>query len=300
MRHFRELVQHRRQGGKLVCVGLDPNMDKIGRAVGAFPWTQLQLGRFFTALVDATAKTAAAFKPNRAFFGGLGIDGHIALAQIIAYIRTVAPEVPVILDPKYGDIGATNDHYVREVFEVFGADAVTIHPYLGREAMAPFLKQEHRGIIVLSRTSNPGAGEFQDLEVPATGKAPAEPLYCRVARNVATEWDTVGNCGVVVGATYPDELKRVRAIVGERLILIPGVGTQGGDLAASVRNSLGGDALINLSSSIAYASTDPNTFAQAAAREAEQVDLAITDILAHVGTQEVGQAHTRAPEGGAQ
>ncbi|KKU47633.1 orotidine 5'-phosphate decarboxylase [Candidatus Uhrbacteria bacterium RIFCSPHIGHO2_01_FULL_46_23] len=313
-RCFREMVQSRRQGGRLVCVGLDPDIGKIGKAVGTFPWTQLQLGKFFTALIDATAEIAAAFKPNRAFFGGLGIDGSVALQHIIAYIKAVAPEVPIIIDPKYADIGKTNDHYVREAFEVFGADAVTVHPYLGCEAMKPFLAQENKGIIVLCRTSNPGAGEFQDLEIPLAGALLGEverhfgreistaslKLYEYVAYRVCTAWNINRNCGLVVGATYPEELKRVREIVRELLILIPGIGTQGGDLEASVRNSFGGDALVNSSSGILYASTTPNDFAEVAGREAEKLDLAITDILTRITAENVGQVQHLKVEGGGQ
>ena len=191
---------------------------------------------FNKAIVDKTYKHAGAYKLNLAFYLGQGEPGIAALVRTIQYIRIVAPWIPVILDSKSGDIDNTNIGYVEYVFNLCGADAITVHPYLGKEAMAPFLAQKDKGVIVLCRTSNKGAGEFQDLIVePKVVGDVKEPLYCRVARHVARDWNYNGNCGVVVGATWPSELALVRQIVGNMLILIPGLGKQGGDLRKSVR-----------------------------------------------------------------
>lgn len=287
---FLEKLADRRNGGHLVCAGLDPDIGKVQKAVGNHAWIQLDVGRFLTDVVDAVARKVAAFKPNAAFFAGLGLDGIATLKHLIAYIQMVAPWVVIILDFKRGDILKTNDHYVREAFETFaGADAITIHPYLGAEANGPFLEQTGRGVFVLCRTSNPGAGEFQDLMVAVGAGGPEEPLFCRVARNVAHEWKAKATLGVVVGATYPAQLGAVRQIVGEMPILIPGVGTQGGDLEASIRNSLGGHAIVNVASSMLYASSGRD-HAEASAREIDTIDLTITDILSRISTEQRGEA----------
>ncbi len=179
-------------------------------------------------------------------------------------IHTVAPDVPVILDAKDMDIGNTNTGYVRMAFEYCQADAITINPYLGMEAAQPFLDQKDKGIIVLCRTSNKGSGEFQDLLIKSD-----MPLYQYVASRVAKYWNKNGNCALVVGATYPNELAQVRRIVGDMPILIPGIGVQGGDVEATVkagRDSRGQGMIINASRSIIFASNGPD-FAEAARRE---------------------------------
>jgi len=185
------------------------------------------------------------------------------LANTIKFIHQVAPEVPVILDAKRADIGNTNKGYVQAAFEELGVDAITVHPYLGKEALQPFLNRGDKGVFVLVRTSNPGAGEFQDLQVNG------EPLYQIVARQVATEWNKNNNCGVVVGATYPEELLLIRQVVGDMPILIPGIGAQGGDVEKTVRagkDSRGRGMIINSSRGIIFASAESD-FPLAARRE---------------------------------
>lgn len=200
---------------KFVCVGLDK---------GDF--------EFDKNIIDATFDLVLAYKPQSAFYEAEGAVGLETLKKTIQYIREKSPDIPIILDAKRGDIGNTNEAYVKAIFDDLGVDAVTVHPYLGKEALEPFLQRTKKGIIVLVKTSNPGAGEFQDLMVEG------KPLYQVVAEHVATEWNTNGNCAVVVGATYPDELKKVREIVGDMPILVPGIGTQGGDLQSTLKNGL--------------------------------------------------------------
>jgi orotidine-5'-phosphate decarboxylase len=183
------------------------------------------------------------------------------------YIKNDFPETPVIMDAKLADIGNTNEGYVEFIFDYLGADAITVHPYLGSEAMKPFLDRAEKGVIVLCRTSNKGAGEFQDLDVGGM------PLYQKVAHMIMDKWNYNANCGVVVGATYPDELRKVRHIVGSMPILIPGIGAQGGDVKLTVEAGVdkeGKNAIINSSRGIIFAS--PMTdFAEKARIEAEKL-----------------------------
>jgi orotidine-5'-phosphate decarboxylase len=290
---FVEALRRRWQAtGSLVCIGLDPDLERIPRAarggrtgmLGA-PVDEAEadlegaLVGFTQAIVDATAEFVCAYKPNSAFYEQYGPSGLRALQRLIAYIHARYPEIPVILDAKRGDIGSTNAAYARAAFDVLQADAITLHPYLGREALDPFLQRADRGALILCRTSNPGAGEFEDLRVRSADEA-EQPLYQRVAHAVATGWNTRGNCALVVGATYPEELRIVREIVGDLPILVPGVGAQGGDLAAVVRHGLdasGHGLIISLSRSVLYASKGAD-FAEAGRREAERVMRAIVDL----------------------
>ena len=270
LRTFRDLLEARWDKGLFVSVGLDPVWGKLPDVIK----TSVDGGRntssradaiaaFCTAIVDATADLACAFKPNAAFFEAFGAPGAEALSAVIRHIRAVAPAVPVIYDAKRGDIGSTNQGYADHAFDELGADAITVHPYLGREALEPFLGRLDKGTIVLVRTSNPGGGEFQDLMVGD------EPLYRIVAHRVAEGWDDNANCAVVVGATYPDELAAVRRIVGDMPILIPGIGAQGGDLRRTVeagRDARGRGMIINSSRGIIYAS-EGDDFAEAARQE---------------------------------
>jgi orotidine-5'-phosphate decarboxylase len=279
--------------GALVCVGLDPELERIptsaevsrvsmqavaGPAHGPDTEIERRLLAFTQAIVRATVDHVCAFKPNSAFFEQYGVGGIRALKWIINYIHARHPGVPVILDAKRGDIGSTSAAYARFVYDYLDADAVTLHPYLGRDALAPFLERADRGALILCRTSNPGGGEFQDLRVGEGTEA--EPLYQRVARAVAGEWNERGNCALVVGATYPDELRVVREIVGDMPILVPGVGAQGGDLEGVVgvgRDSRGHGLIISLSRSVLYASSGSD-FADAARREVERVMAAIQQV----------------------
>lgn len=257
-----------------LCVGLDPDPQRIPPSVEPARETVARVVDFNRTIVAATAEHAAAYKPNAAFFEALGDDGFRALRETVAAVRELAPEAIVLLDAKRADIGSTNAGYVAAAFEELGADAITVHPYLGREALAPFLERSEKLLFVLARTSNPGAGEFQDLPVDADGT----PLYRHVARAVTERWNANDNCGLVVGATYPEEMRAVREDVPSTMpFLIPGVGAQGGDLEAVVaaNREAGSDAyLIAASRSIIYASANED-FAEAANREARALDQAI-------------------------
>ncbi len=275
--------------GSLVCVGLDPELDRIpqlarGGRTGLLGATAGEeeadiegaLVGFTQAIVDATADLVCAYKPNSAFYEQYGPAGMHALQRLIAYIHARYPEIPVILDAKRADIGSTSAAYARAAFDTLRADAVTLHPYLGREAISPFLERADRGCLILCRTSNPGAGELQDLATRGADGV-ERPLYQQVARTVATNWNANGNCALVVGATYPDELRIVRGIVGDMPILVPGVGAQGGDIEAVVGaglDSAGQGLMISLSRSVLYASSGAD-FAEAGRREAERVMRAI-------------------------
>lgn len=259
-------------GGRHLVVGLDTDPRRIPESVAPGTAPAERVVEFNRRIVEATAALAAAYKPNAAFYEALGEDGFYALSETIATIRERAPGVAVILDAKRADIGSTNAGYVTAAFEQLGADAVTVHPYLGGEALAPFLERGEKLVFVLARTSNPGAGEFQDLV------ADGAPLYRHVARTVAGRWNAAGNCGLVVGATYPEEMRAVREDVPATMpILIPGVGAQGGDVGATVRanRDAGSDAfLIAASRSIIYAS-DGEDFAEAAGASAKALDAEI-------------------------
>jgi orotidine-5'-phosphate decarboxylase len=184
---------------------------------------------FCKAIVDATGDLVCAFKPQIAYFAAVGAEKQ--LENVCDYIRAKFPDVVLILDAKRGDIGDTAALYAREAFSRYGADAVTVNPYLGTDSLEPFLTTPGKGTIVLCRTSNSGSSEFQSLEVDG------ESLYLRVARTAAAKWRSIGECALVVGATYPDELAQVRTIVGDMPILVPGIGAQGGDINAVVRAS---------------------------------------------------------------
>ena len=228
-RNFRKMLEAKWAEGKFVCVGLDSELSKLPKPYCGYE-TTAALTLFNKSIVDATKDLVCAYKPNSAFYEAHGEAGWRALRETIEHINKVAPGVPVIYDAKRADIGNTNDGYVKAAFDVLLADAITVNPYFGQEALEPFLARKDKGIIVLCRTSNKGAGEFQNLVVDGN-----LPLYQRVAHMVATKWNYNGNCGLVVGATYPEELQQVRSIVGDMPILIPGVGAQGGDLEASVK-----------------------------------------------------------------
>lgn len=194
--------------GKFVCVGLDQGEFDFDRKI-----------------IDATFDLVCAYKPNAAFYS------EAELQKTVSYLKSTHPDIPIILDAKRGDVENTNKVYVRAIFDELGVDAVTVSPYLGGAALQPFFDRIDKGIIILIRTSNPGAGEFQDLQVD--GKS----LYQVVAEHVV-EWNKNGNLAAVVGATYPEELLKIRKIIGDMPILIPGIGKQGGDLENTVKNGL--------------------------------------------------------------
>lgn len=279
-RNFRQLLEAQWDRGNFVCVGLDSEYAKLPQAamVGNVFDSVVSFNRY---IVNATRDLVCAYKPNVAFYEALpkGI-GYAVLWEVIQYINKVAPEVPVILDAKRADIGNTNAGYVTSAFDMLGADAITVHPYLGREALQPFLDRKDKGIIVLCRTSNSGAGEFQDLPIEPSSRG-SGPLYRVVARHVAEHWNVNGNCALVVGATYPQELAEVRSIVADIPILIPGIGAQGGDIEATVKagkDSRGRGMIINSSRGIVFASSGED-FAEAARRETLKLHTAINQCL---------------------
>jgi orotidine-5'-phosphate decarboxylase len=270
---FLEKVHRRWHDGRtLLCVGLDLELERLPTAQAAHADVETAFFSFNKAIVDATADLVCAYKPNAAFYERHGAAGWNALARTIAYIHSNYPAVPVLVDAKRADIGSTAEAYADAIFDTLGADAVTLHPYLGGDALQPFLKRADRGCFILAHTSNPGADEFQHLTL-RTADGAEEPLYLAVARTVAERWNTNGNCGLVVGATYPEQLEMVRQAAGDLPLLIPGIGAQGGDLAAVVNvglDSQGAGLLISASRSVTYASSSAD-FAEAARREAQRL-----------------------------
>lgn len=229
----------------LLCVGLDPDLSKFPSELQGRPDAILS---FCKAIADATADTACAFKPQIAYFAAVRAEDQ--LEELCAYLRATYPHIPVVLDAKRGDIGATAEQYAREAFERYGAQAVTVNPYMGFDSVQPYLEWKDRGVIVLCRTSNPGGSDLQFLNVDGV------PIYQRVARLVAEKWNTNGQCGLVVGATFPQELAEVRRIVGDMPLLVPGIGAQGGDVEATVkagRTAAGTGMMVNSSRAILYA-----------------------------------------------
>ena len=254
----------------LLCVGLDPDPSKYpaalrGRDDAAF--------EFCRAIVDATAGLVCAFKPQIAYFAAQRAEDQ--LEALIRHIHDKHPGIPVILDAKRGDIGSTAEQYAREAFERYDADALTVNPYMGFDSVAPYLAHKGRGVIILCRTSNPGGSDLQFLEVDTPhGRM---KLYEHVARTVADDWNASGNCALVVGATFPAELAEVRRIAGDMPLLVPGIGAQGGDIAATVsagRTAAGTGLMINSSRAILYASSGED-FADAARRAAQETRDAI-------------------------
>lgn len=265
--HFMEALRARWAGAdSLLCVGLDPEPARFADAEAVFA--------FCRDIVDATAAHACCFKPQVAHFAARGAEE--ALERLIAHIHAAHPGIPVILDAKRGDIGSTARHYAAEAFDRYGADAVTANPYLGRDALQPFLDRADKGVVILCHTSNAGARDLQELPVTGADGMP-RPLYQHVAGLVAREWNANGNCALVVGATFPQELGAVRALVGDMPLLVPGIGAQGGDLDAVVRHGLdrhGAGLLVSASRAILEASTGAD-HAEAAARVARELREAI-------------------------
>lgn len=263
MTFMQQLAAAWQRNDSLLCVGLDPEPERFpaslrGRADALYA--------FCIAIADATADLVCCFKPQIAHFAAHGAEEQ--LCAVIAHIHAHHPGIPVILDAKRGDVGNTAERYAIEAFERYEADAVTVNPYLGGDSLEPFFKRADRGVIVLCRTSNPGARDLQDLSVDAAGRR----LFHVVAERAAREWNSRGNCLLVVGATYPRELAEVRALVGEMPLLVPGVGAQGGDVAAAVRNgqtTAGTGLIISSSRGILYASSGDDFAAAARTAAAE-------------------------------
>lgn len=267
MTFMQTLRQRWSEADSLVCVGLDPEPARFPAALAGHPDAVFE---FCRGIIDATAPFVCSFKPQIAHFAALGQED--ALARLIAHVHDAHPGIPVILDSKRGDIGSTARHYATEAFDRYGADAVTANPYLGRDSVQPFIDRAARGVVILCRTSNPGASDLQDLTVQS-GNGAGRPLYQQVAETIARDWNSNGNCALVVGATWPEQLREVRAIVGDMPFLVPGIGAQGGDVEAVVRNARTKDGtglVVSSSRAVLYASSG-NDFAQAAANAAREL-----------------------------
>ena len=239
----------------LLCVGLDADFEKLPQKFREREHPQFEFNKW---IIEETHEFAAAYKPNSAFYEARGDRGMRELKMTMEYLKEKHPDIFTILDAKRADIGNTNSGYVTSIFDWLGFDAVTLHPYLGGEALKPFFDRSDKGCIILCRTSNPGAGELQDLLVDG------KPLWETVAEKVSKEWNTNNNCMLVVGATYPDEMKRIRSIVGDMTFLVPGVGAQGGSVKEVMENGTDSEGLgivINSSRGIIF-SESPQKEAQ--------------------------------------
>jgi len=290
-RNFFNLLDAKILEGKFVCVGLDSDYEKIPKhltGVGISIYRSILT--FNKAIVDSTSKVVACYKLNIAFYEKEGNEGLKALKDSIEYIKKTYPSIPIILDCKRGDIGNTNTGYIEMAFNLYGADAVTLHPYMGKESLSKFLALKDKGFFILCRTSNPGAGEFQDLLVAEKKLKEFMHLYEKVAFNVKTEWNENGNCGLVAGATYPADIINIRKRAGNMLLLIPGVGKQLEGKSLSQREALLGvirasltetkkpNFVINSSRGIIFASSGKN-FAQVAYKKADELHTDIWHVL---------------------
>jgi orotidine-5'-phosphate decarboxylase len=258
----RQLAGAWRRNDSLVCVGLDPELERFPTAIADSPSPIFQFNK---AVIDATADLVCAYKPQFAHYAACEAEDQ--LERTIEYVHRTFPGIPVILDAKRGDVGSTAERYAIEAFERYGADAVTVNPYLGSDSLEPFLEYEDKGVIVLCRTSNPGARDLQDLE---TG---GRKLYEVIARLAAERWNTRGNVALVAGATYPRELAAVRAIVGDMPLLVPGIGAQGGNIAQAVVSGQTRDGtglIVSSSRAILYAARGED-FAVAARAATQQL-----------------------------
>ena len=262
---FIEMLQGaQRSNGSMLCVGLDP---EPARFPAGMQGDAGKIYDFCARIVDATTDLVIAFKPQIAYFAAHRAEGQ--LEQLMAHMRRTAPHVPVILDAKRGDIGSTAQQYATEAFERYGADAVTLSPFMGFDSIQPYLKYAGKGAFLLCRTSNPGGDDLQNQRLASVEGQPL--LYEHVARLAQGPWNLNGQLGLVVGATYPAEIERVRRLAPTVPLLIPGVGAQGGDATATVKAGWRADApiVVNSSRAILYAS-DGEGFAQAARREARK------------------------------
>lgn len=252
----------------LVCVGLDSELARLPERFRSQPEPQFAFNRW---IVEQTREFAGSYKLNAAFYEARGAAGMREMERTIEWLRAECPAAVTICDAKRADIGNTNRGYVEAIFDAMGFDAVTLHPYLGSEALAPFLDRADKLNIVLCRTSNPGASELQDLQMEG------RPLWQHVASRVSEHWNARGNCGLVVGATWPEEMSSVRALAPELPLLVPGVGAQGGDVAAVVDAGLderGGGLMISSSRAILFAE-DPRLAARTLHEEIEAARAAV-------------------------
>lgn len=273
-----QLAHAQRQNDSLLCVGLDPEPAKFP---GAWQGQSDRIYDFCAAIVDATKDLVCAFKPQIAYFAAHRAEDQ--LERLMAHMRRVAPQVPVILDAKRGDIGSTAQQYAREAFDRYQADAVTLSPFMGFDTIEPFLRYPGKGVILLCRTSNPGGSDLQNLRL---ADVPGNPrVYEHLAAQAQGPWNTSGQIGLVVGATFPEEIARVRELAPTVPLLIPGVGAQGGDAAATVKAGLKTDAsgaitgtiIVNSSRAVLYASSGDD-FASAARQAAQETRLALNAV----------------------
>lgn len=250
---FYQALRARWTTGRFLCIGLDPYLERIPECFRrGSPSVEETLVSFNRAVIDATHDLVCAYKPNAAYFEALGEAGLRALIRTVHYLKETYPEISVLLDAKRADIGETNAAYATAAFDIIGADAMTVHPWFGRQALEPILDRADKGVIVMGANSNPGAGEFQDLPIGPE----SEPLAVYVARSVATSWNRLGNCGVTVGATNPGRMAEVRAAVGDMPLLVLGLGAQGGDLTRAIqagRDSQGAGMIVSTSRVVLYA-----------------------------------------------
>lgn len=267
MKFLDKLLAVSRQQNSLLCVGLDPEADRLPSQLQSMSVPRA-VTYFCQAIIEATSPYACAFKPNLAFFEVLGPEGMYVFQDVI---KTVPKQIPVIVDAKRGDLGNTARHYAAAIFDVYGCDAVTVNPYLGYDSVVPFLTYKEKAVFFLCRTSNPSARDFQDLVV-SEENGQKRFLFEEIAQRVQL-WNENGNCGLVVGATYPRELDIIRSMCPDMPILIPGVGAQGGNLEASVISAVdesGEKAIISVSRAILY-TDDGDEFAVSAANEARKL-----------------------------
>lgn len=259
-----------KKNNSLVCVGLDSDYTKIPQHL---KHRKNPIFEFNKTIIDVTADFVCAYKLNSAFYEAEGLSGLLQLKFTIHYLQKKYPQIPIILDAKRGDVGSSNIGYVKFAFDFLGVDAVTLHPYLGKEALLPFLERKDKGCIILCRTSNPGAGELQDIKVKGVS------IYRYIATRVAKKWNKNNNCMLVVGATYPKELAEVRKIVGDMTFLVPGIGAQGGTLEKTVKaglNSKKAGMIINSSRGIIFASSGKDF-----AEKAREETVKLRDIINH-------------------
>ncbi len=276
MTFLEQLQGAERQNGSLLCVGLDPEPSKFPAGMKG---DASKIFDFCAQIVDATADLAISFKPQIAYFAAYRAEDQ--LEKLMEHMRRNAPHVPVILDAKRGDIGSTAEQYAKEAFERYGADAVTLSPFMGFDSVQPYLKYHGKGAFLLCRTSNPGGDDLQNQRLASVEGQPL--MYEHIAKLAQGPWNLNGQLGLVVGATYPAEIERVRSLAPTLPLLIPGVGAQGGDAVATIkagyRHSNGvttGAVIVNSSRAILYASSGDD-FAQAARKEAERTRDVLSD-----------------------
>lgn len=281
MNFVEEITRRNREQGKYLCVGLDPDAKKVEKALGRD--LNFGLTHFTKEVIDTTTAVAAVYKPNLWFYLARGESGLVSLKGLISRIHQ--HDIPVLLDTKFGDIGTTSEKAAEFFFDWLEVDAITANPYLGQDAIQPLLDRKDKGIIFICKTSNKGSAEIQNQPL---SRSMGLSVWKLVADRVFSFWNANGNCGLVVGATHPEELAKCREFIGPNLpLLIPGVGKQGGGLETSVKGGLGkaGDGVfvINVSSGICHASDGPD-FAEAAGAAAEKYHNQITAALAQAKT----------------